>query len=235
MSNKRTAKSVVEDEFLDAHIMRDFVTDWWDRYERKFTCTCEVGITGGCALKMYRACYPPKKCYPGEFQMGDLDLVFAGNNDADYLHGVSSFCTYSLSNTDYFTVSKEVERDDIIPGESVRITNFGIWREYAEYTVSFIHYPTKTNKLIDVIRTYDIDIVQLAYNLKTRSFELGQGIRTANAIMNSEARVVRDFVFSSEPTETEISSLSSTLNRTLKYKKRGFLFKTKPVISFEPV
>lgn len=217
----------------DAMVLRDFVVEWWVTLPNRLDILSDVAITGSCALKLYCLRYPPKTRYNGNFVVDDLDLVYAGKYDYDYIHGVGSFCSYLAGLSVDFSVAREISRDDIKPGVVVRITNFRIWTEADVFNISFIYYPEEDNSMMHVIRDYDIDIVQVAFMMGPRTFLLAQGTRTEVAISKSEARVVRSFVFGTVPTPDEVKSLQSTLSRIVKYSDRGFRFKTRPVVTFE--
>jgi hypothetical protein len=99
------------------------------------------------------------------------------------------------------------------------IRNFKI-NELGSFKISMIwHEDAKS--IWDVVDSYDLNVVQLIFDLQSNN--LIASFPVHHAIQARQATIVRKFTFETHtPTQTEISTLSSTLNRVRKYSERGF-------------
>jgi hypothetical protein len=96
--------------------------------------------------------------------------------------------------------------------------------------ISFIWYRSVHN-IGSVLHGFDIDICQVAMDVRERELIVSPGVK--RAIATKQATVLRKFAFcKTVPAKFEVRRMTATFRRMMKYRDRGFSFATPPSISF---
>lgn len=196
-----------------------------------------VSLCGSGALYNYM-CFFGIPVSPA-FEVDDLDIVFPESDYALYDYAIKSFVKFLVENNTHYTkeLSKPKRNKNSITG-SITITDFVLSGnnfvmprsgDHTNVKISFIRFPTRDNDIKDVIKTYDIDIVQVACPFGDKPMIASESTRTA--IKNGTATLLRQFHWNNTiPTTEELEFANSSFRRCIKYQNRGFKFTNGPKI-----
>lgn len=192
----------------------------------------QISVVGSGAVRLYLESGITTSVNP--VNTNDLDIAFPNTHKTDFDDLVKSFYDYAYDRISAVKGERTAGKPNWFYG-CKSIVDFRIklkdCMDDASFQVSFIHYPIYDYDIMDVIKEFDFDFVQVAFDLQHRSYVFGSE-QTKLALSSGVGRVTRCFPFGDEITVEEVKKLESTLNRMLKYQKRGFRFSNKPVMEF---
>ena len=212
------------------------------RYERNTVKKCldnlltselaakdNVCVAGSAPLHWLILSYPaervPMECL---FRPNDIDIFVYGSDartqEAFFL-AVAQMNVH-LKSKGYKQVRKKVRCNTyILRGIPVWIVD--VRYEELSANLSFVQCPTTSTKQ-EVVSSFDMDIVQVIYDIPSRALIASNSVRDSIATRQATPA---DFEFPlSAPTSRDMYLLTSTLHRMSKYASRGFNFTRAPEV-----
>ena len=187
----------------------------------------EVGLAGGCALywHLIHEAFPKDLL---DWVPSDIDLFVCGELGSTHskFRAYVEECKERCTEFGVKVLSTKFHKNRyVIKNQSVLIADLEI--AGLDSVISFVQAPN-VRTVMEVVETFDIDVVQVVYNCFTCEFTIEPGIKERIANMHA---IVKPFHTEKHcPSEFEKRRQSVTYYRMKKYEKRHFVFINSPCI-----
>jgi hypothetical protein len=201
----------------------------------------DVAVSGSAALYWYQRRFDIGPKWKG--RPHDIDVFVCGNNGRNF----DRFMIHMWEEVLYNATSHGLRLQNQVirfntyahPSATIKIHDFYIVDNRdtrsrpREFVLSFIESPFNT--IQEAVDGFDINVCQVIYNIAQDDFivsnELRECIRSGTAALTCGIEFFKE---SGRPSDDEIMKLHSTLDRIIKYNRRGYTFCNVSGIMFLP-